>query len=124
MVPPASAWVRGDRSRKNYYKEIIQSAVRSHDPFQSINHGWLIRRLSPDSNPISISDLPKKRDEINLLRSMGREAANVHLGSKPLAKKILKHIGELESSWLYSTAKGMARALTNDWKEYRSENLH
>jgi hypothetical protein len=119
MVPPASAWIGTKDSQKNYYNEIIESAVRSHDPFQSIIHGWLIRRLSPDSNPISISDWPKKRDEFNLLRSMGREAANVHLGSVQHAKKIMKHLDGLESSWLYAMAKVMAKAIMKDWKEYR-----
>jgi hypothetical protein len=119
MVPQASAWIGNDDSRKNYYNEIIESAVRSHDPFQRINHGWLIRRLSPDSNPISISDWPKKHDEFNLLRSMGREVANVHYSSKTNAKKVVKHLDELESSWLYDSAKTMAKAIMKDWKDYR-----
>jgi hypothetical protein len=120
-VPPASAWNQEDRANKNYYNEIIDSAVRAHDPFQRVVDGWLIRRLSPDSNPIAISDWPKKRDEFNLLHSMGRETANVHIGSKRQIPKIVKHLDETESSWLYDAAKQMAKAVTKDWKEYRSK---
>ena len=119
MVPPASAWVKYDRARKSYYNEIIESSIRAHDPFQRVVNGWLIRRLSPDSNPISISDWPKKRDEFKLLRSMGREAANVHFGSASQIKNILSHLEKVESSWLYATAKQMAKAVVKDWKEYR-----
>jgi hypothetical protein len=118
-VPSASAWDRNDRARKNYYNEIIESAVRAHDPFQRVMNGWLIRRLSPDSNPIAISDWPKQRDEFKLLRSMGREAANVHIGSGHQIKKIMKHLEEAEPSWLYEAAKQMAKAVAKDWKEYR-----
>ena len=119
MVPSASAWLGDEHARKNYYNEIIESAVRARDPFQSVIDGWLIRRLSPDSNPISISDWPKKRDEFNLLRSMGRETANVHVGSARQTKKILQHLEKTNATWLSATAKQMARAVLKDWKEYR-----
>lgn len=46
---------------------------------------WLIRRLSPESNPIEISDLHKERNEEQLLYAMGSEAANVHVGLQTLS---------------------------------------
>ena len=52
---------------------------------------WLIRRLSPDSNPIDIQTLPMHRNE-QMLLSMGAEAVNVHLGSKRQAPSILKDL--------------------------------
>ena len=119
VVPSASAWLSDENVGKSYYNEIIESAVRAHDPFQRVIDGWLIRRLSPDSNPISISDWPKKRDAFNLLRSMGRETANVHAGSARQQRKILRHLEEMKVAWLSTTAKQMARAVLKDWKEYR-----
>lgn len=119
MVPPASAWLGNEQAGKSYYNEIIESAARAHDPFQKVVDGWLIRRLSPDSNPISISDWPKKRDEFNLLRSMGRETANVHVGSARQTKKILRHLEEMKANWLSAAAKQMAKAVLKEWKEYR-----
>ena len=79
----ACSWLN-DRigHRQSYYEEAISSAVRSPDPFQVIEGSWLIRRLSPDSNPIDIQSLPKHRVEHMLLHAMGSEAANVHLGTK------------------------------------------
>ena len=50
----------------------MAGAVRSRDPYQTIAGGWLVRRLSPDANPIDIATLPKQRDEETLLRAMGR----------------------------------------------------
>ena len=119
MVPPASAWLGNKHGEKSHYNEIIESAARAHDPFQKVTDGWLIRRLSPDSNPISTSDWPKRRDEFNLLRSMGRETANVHVGSARQIKKILRNLGEMKANWLSALAKQMARAVLKEWKEYR-----
>jgi hypothetical protein len=79
----------------------------------------LIRRLSPDSNPIDIQDLPKRPDEQMLLHAMGSEAANVHLGSKRQVHNILKDLQNRKSNWLRDAAKRMARAVEKEWKEFR-----
>jgi hypothetical protein len=80
---------------------------------------WLIRRLSPDSNPIEIDDLPEERDEEALLHAMGSEAANVHLGTSGAAKRIAKDLRRRKSNWLRSAAKETAKTMEHEWKEYR-----
>lgn len=80
---------------------------------------WLIRRLSPDSNPIDIQTLPKHRDEEVLLKAMGAEAANVHLGTKRQTKKIWKDLKIRKREWLHDAAVRMAKLLEKDWKRYR-----
>jgi Uncharacterized protein conserved in bacteria (DUF2252) len=120
MVPSACAWLNGKHGhRQSYYEKAITRAVRSRDPYQTIEGEWLIRRRSPDSNPIGIDDLPKERDEAALLHAMGLEAANVHLGTKPQAKRIMKDLGRRKANWLRSAAKDMARTMEHEWQEYR-----
>ena len=120
MVPSACSWVSGHAGRgQSHYQEAIRSAVRAHDPFQKIESGWLIRRLSPDSNPIDIADLPKRRYEEVLLHAMGSEAANVHAGSQREVKSILIDLRRRKSRWLRSAAKDMAKAMEKEWKNYR-----
>jgi hypothetical protein len=119
MLPSSCVWLTGgNRRSQSYYRQAITAAVRSADPFQKIEGAWLIRRLSPDSNPIEIKDLPKKRDEEALLHAMGREAANVHLGSKRVVSKILQDLRRRKADWLRSAAKEMAKATERDWKKY------
>jgi hypothetical protein len=119
MLPSSCVWLTGHVGRsQSYYCEAINSAVRSRDPFQRIEGTWLIRRLSPDSNPIEIKDLPKKRDEQALLHAMGTEAANVHLGRNGVVKKILQDLRQRKACWLRSAAKEMAKATERDWKKY------
>ena len=120
MVPSAFVWLNGRTSnRQSYYQKAIELAVRCHDPYQKIVGKWLIRRLSPDSNPIHISNLPAKRDEETLLHAMGSEAANVHLGSKPSVKSLLKDLKDRKANWLRSGAKQMAKLMEREWKDYR-----
>jgi hypothetical protein len=120
MVPSACVWLNGgvDDGPK-YYEKAINAAVRCHDPYQKVIGAWLIRRLSPDSNPLDLDNLPAERDEEVLLRAMGSEAANVHLGSMPGGKRLLTDLGRRKGSWLRSAAKQMAKAVEQDWKDYR-----
>jgi Uncharacterized protein conserved in bacteria (DUF2252) len=119
LLPSASVWLegRGGDSR-SYYREAIDAAVRSHDPFQTVGGKWITRRLSPDSNPIEIADLPKERDEERLLSAMAAETANVHLGRKRQTASILKDLQNRKSGWLRSASRSMAKAIVAEWKEY------
>jgi hypothetical protein len=120
MVPSASIWLEGREGHgQANYRAIITNAVRSHDPFQRIVGRWLLRRLSPDSDPIHIADLPSAmRNEETLLYAMGSEVANVHLGSKR-AKSILSDMRRRKPNWLRAAAKDMAKTMMREWKDYK-----
>lgn len=120
MVPSACAWLNNEVEKgQPWYEKAISSAVRSPDPFQLIDGAWLIRRLSPDSNPIDIQTLPKHSDEEVLLTAMGSETANIHLGTKIQTKKISKDLKMRKRGWLQDAAARMAKVLEKDWKRYR-----
>src|ERR1700722_9669622 len=119
-VPSACSWLNDQTSqRQSWYEKAISSAVRSADPFQLIDGSWLIRRLSPDSNPIDIQTLPKHSDEEMILRAMGAEAANVHLGTKRQATNILKDLSKRKANWLRDSATRMSQAMEKDWNRYK-----
>jgi hypothetical protein len=120
MVPSACSWLNDQIGHgQSWYEEAISSAVRSADPFQVIAGSWLIRRLSPDANPIDIQTLPKHRDEEMLLWAMGAEAANVHLGTKRQTGRILKDLRGRKRGWLEDAAVRMAKVVEKEWKRYR-----
>jgi hypothetical protein len=93
------------------------SALRSRDPYQKVNHGWIVRRLSPDSNPIEIADLDKRDDEV-LLYAMAQETANVHLGTREKVPRVLRDVRGRRRKWLRSAGKSMARLMEREWEKY------
>jgi uncharacterized protein (DUF2252 family) len=124
LVPSACAWLKGRVGhRQSCYQRAIGAAVRSRDPFQKIVRSWLIRRLSPDSNPIEIAELPHRRDEESLLHAMGSEAANVHLGTGGQVTPILADLHQRKAKWLRAAAKNMARAMTREWKAFCASRI-
>jgi len=121
LVPSACEWAAGRRGRgQPYYARALQSAMRAPDPFHCVVGSWLVRRLSPDSNPILIADLPAKRDEDVLVGAMGAEAANIHLGTRRQTRRILGDLKRRPPNWLRQAAKAMAKVVEREWKDYRS----
>jgi Uncharacterized protein conserved in bacteria (DUF2252) len=119
MLPSASVWLADKTDgRQSFYAKAMNSTIRPCDPYQQIAGKWLIRRLSPESNPIYISDLPSKRDEEALLQAMGSEAANVHLGAPRQVKSILRDLRRRKAKWLRIAAQVMAKKVKKDWKSY------
>jgi Uncharacterized protein conserved in bacteria (DUF2252) len=122
VLPSANMWLDGKKShRQSYYEETMSSALRSADPYQKIIGTWLIRRLSPDSNPIKIEELDKRRDEEKLIEAMGTETANVHLGDRRRTKAILADLRRRGPDWLWLDAKKMGKLFLREWKEYKTD---
>jgi hypothetical protein len=121
----AKAWAlsgclfaQGKREGPLYITDILSRAVRAHDPYWKIHGGWIARRLSPDCFRLELTHLPKERDELRLLFSMGWETANIHLGSGKGAE-IRRDLQRKPARWLYKAATLMEQQVGEDWDEWR-----
>ena len=120
LAPSACVWAFNEnRSDRIFYQSILDRAVRCPDPFVRTHSSWIGRRLSPHCSRIPIDDLPKERDEQRLLYFMGWETANVHLGSPKAVEAIRRDLAKRPASWLHNAAKGMVKAVTRDWKDWK-----
>jgi uncharacterized protein DUF2252 len=115
LVPSAMAWATGRARVPSLCEVILQHAVRDPDPFFIVRDGWIVRRLSPHCSRIDLTDLSRERDEWRLLRAMGLEAGNIHLGSRaPVAADLRGRRGR----WLEEAALTMARLVEKEWRLY------
>jgi uncharacterized protein (DUF2252 family) len=85
LVPSALYWWAEQDDMPSQTATLLQHAIRIPDPYFQVHDQWLIRQLAPD---IAKIEMPYPRDKRlalapDLLRLMGREAANIHLGSRP-----------------------------------------
>ena len=81
---------------------------------------WIVRRLAPDCSRVELSSMPKERDETRLLRCMGFETANVHLGTRRAANAILADLRARPKLWLHRAAAAMVDATIHDWETWRA----
>ena len=87
LAPSACVWAAtGKVSERIRYQEALDRSVRDIDPFVQLRGSWIVRRLAPDCSRVELASMPKERDESRLLRAMGFETANVHLGTPRAGK--------------------------------------
>jgi hypothetical protein len=117
LAPSACLWAEGQGTGPIRYQEILNTAVRCHDPFVRLQRRWIVRRLAPDCSRIELPALPKDRDEVRLLVAMGWETANVHLGSvKP--RVLMNDLKKRPRGWLLGAARKMEKAVLADFQAY------
>jgi len=120
LVPSSIHWTEGANGPGELmYQAIISRAVRCPDPFVQMRGRWIVRRLSPHCSRIELNVIPRNRDELKMLFSMGWETANIHLGSQNAIKDVRRHLNTLKPNWLYAAARDMVKAVTRDWREWR-----
>jgi len=110
LTPSAWTWEQAASGTvRHSYQAITSRAVRAADPFLQVHGNWVIRR--------------SKADEKCLLRSMGFETANVHLGSGREIAAVAKDLKRRRAKWLFNASKDMARVTRNDWSEVKSNGF-
>jgi len=112
---PSAATPTATKSSANAEK-LLNRAVRAADPLFSFKDGWAVRRLAPDARKIEITDIERTADQRRLLRAMGREVANLHLGTDGAAAAIRVALTEFGagSGWLHAAAATAAHAVIAD----------
>ena len=120
LVPPANAWpASGGPASASQLKLIASKAVRCPDPTYRTDGAWLVRRLAPHCNRIEAKQLRRLSDETCLLQSMGREVANVHLGTASHPDALLADLDRRPRDWLRDAVQRMLATVQEDWKRWR-----
>jgi hypothetical protein len=120
LLPSAGVWVNRQKDSQSRYDKVVQQAIRCPDPFLELSKGWVVRRLAPDCSRVELAMLPKGRDEYKLLVAMGRETANVHLGTKQAIEKVKRDLKKRPEGWLHDAARTMVKTTAQDWQRWCS----
>src|SRR5271166_2159709 len=122
LVSSACYWAKDDRRPPEIlYQTIMTRAVRCLDPFVQLRGRWIVRRLSPHCSRIELATLRAKGQELRLLRAMGWETANIHLGTRNARKTILRDMHGQKGKWLPQATEKMMAAVRTDWKTWSKE---
>lgn len=120
LTQSANAWATGQPCPVRIH-ELLQQAVRCHDPFYLLHGRWIVRRLAARCTRIELAHFTHVKDETALLTAMGAEAANLHLGShNPDA--ILRDLDRRPHRWLPNAGKAMATIIHADWRCWRKHH--
>lgn len=120
LVPSAWLWARNHSGPQEIlYQALLSRAVRCPDPFVELRGEWILRRLAPDCTRVPLESLGDAKDELRLLRAMGWETANIHLGSPAALKDVGRDLKKRPADWLRAAAETMTKATGRDWKGWK-----
>jgi hypothetical protein len=121
FLPSAWGWAHpGSGHDREAYMRTVRAAIRCPDPFLRATPDWVVRRLAPDCARIELTMLPRKRDDYGLLRAMGWETANIHLGSLIAPDPVLADLEARPAGWLRDSTRRMLHTVQQDWKQWRA----
>lgn len=119
LVPSALYWSLKQNQMLSQTGTLLQHAIRIPDPHFQVHDFWLLRRLAPDAAKIEMpEDNSDKRLVLapELLRLMGRETANIHLGSRsPI--RMAESLAQLDRSreWFPAATERMTAVTRADY---------
>jgi hypothetical protein len=117
VTPSATAWAAGREG--SLLDEAVRQAIRCPDPFYRLAQGWVVRRLGPRCSRLELRHLRQAADQDRVLRAMGAEAANVHLGTPGADAEIGRDLGRRPSGWLGDAARSLCKLVKRDWVAWR-----
>ena len=114
VLPSAWTWASNPAHGRTaiLYSDIVARSVRCPDPFLRTEGAWVLRRLAPDGKRIELATLRRSGRRLRLLRAMGAEAANIHLGTPQAREAILANLAGRSADWLADAATTMIRDVT------------
>jgi hypothetical protein len=122
LVASACYWAQDiDRPPEIFYQTVISKAVRCPDPYVQLRGRWIVRRLSPYCSRIELVTLKPAGAELRLLRAMGWETANIHLGARMARNAILRHLKKQKAKWLHAATDDMLKAVRSDWETWKDD---
>jgi uncharacterized protein (DUF2252 family) len=122
LVPSALYWRAGQNRMRSQTATLLQHAVRVPDPHVQVHDEWLIRELAPHIAKIEMPENDRdKRLALApaLLRLMGQETANIHLGSRSrdALEKLLDGL-DRDAEWFSKATERMTNCTRNDHAEW------
>jgi hypothetical protein len=122
LVPSALYWLTGQDRMPSQTATLLQHVIRIPDPYFQVHDRWLMRRLAPHVAKI---ELPTESADQRLalapalLRLMGRETANIHLGSLS-RNDVKKRLAELnrDQRWFAAATERMTACTRADYATF------
>jgi hypothetical protein len=124
LVPSALYWLEKKRRMPSQTATLLQHAFRSPDPYFQVHDQWLVRRFAPDVAKIG---LPKSQHDPRLplaedmVRFMGAETANIHLGSRgpeELQQQLQRLERRLGKHWFVEATEAMTACTERDHQQW------
>jgi hypothetical protein len=122
LVPSGWRRVHGRRNERLRVQDIADGRYRAPDPWFSANNKVVVRRLSPNNRKIEVEAQPDELLSPAMLRIMGHELANIHLGTGDRRDKIARDFQRRGRGWLHRSTQAATAFIAKEFKEWRKQH--
>ena len=116
--PPGGQCTGAEQAMRN--DAAARGKYRANDPWYRLKGNLLVRRLSPNNRKLEAEGGSIDLLTPDMLRAMGLELANVHLGTGNRRAAIVRDLARREADWLRANAKRAAAAVTRDYADWKA----
>jgi Uncharacterized protein conserved in bacteria (DUF2252) len=116
----ASGWTRvpGRGPQRLRCRDIAFGRYRAPDPWFDVIGRTVVRRLSPNNRKIEVRAQPDELLDPRMLRAMGRELANVHLGTGDRRAAIDRDLRKRKDGWLREAAGAAVKFVRGEHQDW------
>lgn len=118
LIPSGWNWTKNKPVEPGRLNEIMNGLSRAPDPFVRTGHGFLVRRISPDTRKVERSSGFDRKLDAKLVRAMGSEIGSIHSQSAELTDSILGDRHIRDGAWLLEAAKALTGLVRADYEEW------
>lgn len=122
VVPSAWTYAAGTDTDEILCESAANGRFRAPDPCYRLSNSIVLRRLSPNSRKLEVESYGAVLIDPRMLRLMGHELANIHLGTgknwEDRADKIKKHLKAHRDEPFVTAVGELARRMTAEQAEY------
>jgi len=119
LVPSAWHLTHQPRPQPRPAASIATGRHRAPDPWYYADTTLVVRRLSPNARKIEVREQPDRLADPDMIRAMGHELANVHLGTGDAGRAIAKDLERRDGRWLERATDTAADFVRADYEEWR-----
>ena len=116
--PPGGPCTGAEQAMRN--DAVARGQYRANDPWYRLKGNLLVRRLSPNNRKLEAEGGNIDLLTPDMLRVMGLELANVHLGTGNRRAAIRRDLARHGDDWLHAHAKRAAAAVARDYQDWKT----
>jgi uncharacterized protein (DUF2252 family) len=121
IVPSAWCLTHRQRSAKRPGALIAAGSHRAPDPWYHVHRHVVVRRLSPNARKIEVQEYPKLLCSGGMLRPMGHDLANVHVGTGDYRRVIERDLDRRREKWLVRAAETACEFIARDFAAWQQQ---
>lgn len=122
VVPSAWLWAHDESKAAKarlQFVDLSGGRYRAPDPWLLERHGFIFRRISPDSRKIDLDQQDQADLNPRRLAAMGFDLGAIHAAAKRSQRRAVReHLAALPRDWLSAAAHDAAQDVRRDYKEW------